>query len=166
MEAREAISDKVERFENFCIKKHALERDIEVVFAKRDARAVMDIAVAERELESTKRECEGLSVRVTKARHGDFDMTQGHRLPSQYVSTASTAPVQLSEVTVFRTTSGSQVTLKYRSMFPPQISKIVQPVPRLSLVNLPTPCSRSPYPWKPRPTLKRIQTPISEPKTI
>jgi hypothetical protein len=164
METREPISDKVERFEIFCIKKHALERDFEVVFAKRDARAVMDIALAERELENTKRECEGLSVRVTRARHGDFDTIQGHRIPSQYVSTASTAPVQLSEVAppepVFRTTSGLQAPLKHHSMFPPQISKIVQPVkvflplPRLSPVNLPTPCSR------------RIPTPIREPKTI
>jgi len=96
MEAKDTVSDQVERFENFCVKKHALERDFEVVFAKRDAKAVRDIELAERELESAKRECEDLSARVTKARHGDFDTTQGHRIPTQYVFMASTVPVRLS----------------------------------------------------------------------
>jgi len=96
MAAKDTISDQVERFENFCVKKHGLERDFEVVFAKRDAKAVMDIELAERELESAKRECEGLSARVTRARHGNFDTTHGHRIPTQYVFKAFTIPVRLS----------------------------------------------------------------------
>ena len=96
MEAEETIHDQVERFENFCIDKNALERDFEVVFAKRDAKAVMDISLAERELESTKRECECLSARVTRARNGDFETTHGHRIPTQYVFKAFPVPVKLS----------------------------------------------------------------------
>ena len=94
MGAKETISNQVEQYENFCIMKHTLERDIEVVFAKRDAKAVMNIALAERELENTRRECEALSGRVTRARHGDSETTQEHRIPTQYVFTASPAPVQ------------------------------------------------------------------------
>ena len=94
MGAKDTIFNQVERYENFCITKHALERDIEVVFAKRDAKAVMDIALAERELESTKRECDGLSARVTRACHGDFEKPQKHRIPTQYVFPAFLAPVQ------------------------------------------------------------------------
>ena len=96
MEAEEPIPDQVERFENFCIKKNALERNFEVVFAKRDAKAVMDISLAERELESTKRECECLSARVTRARNGDFETTHRHRIPTQYVFRAFPVPVKLS----------------------------------------------------------------------
>ena len=96
MEAEETIPDQVERFENFCIRKNALGRDSEVVFAKRDAKAVMDIALAERELESTTRECECLSARVTRARYGDFETTHGHRIPMQYVFRAFPVPVKLS----------------------------------------------------------------------
>lgn len=94
MGLKDTISNQVERYENFCITKHTLERDIEVVFAKRDAKAVMDIALAERELESTMRECEILSARVTRAYHGDLETTQGHRMPTQYVFAAYPAPVQ------------------------------------------------------------------------
>lgn len=94
MGAKETISNQVERYEDFCIRKHTLERDIEVVFAKRDAKAVMNIALAEQELENTKRECQGLSARVTRARHGDFETTQEHRIPTQYVFTALLVPVQ------------------------------------------------------------------------
>ena len=96
MEAEETMPHQVERFENFCIKKNALERNFEVVFAKRDAKAVMDIALAERELESTTRECKCLSARVTKACHGDFETTRGHRIPTQYVFRAFPVPVKLS----------------------------------------------------------------------
>ena len=96
MEAEETIPDQVERFENFCIKKNALERNFEVVFAKRDAKAVMDIALAERELESTTQECECLSARVTRARWGDFETTHEHRIPMQYVFRAFPVPVKLS----------------------------------------------------------------------
>ncbi len=94
MGANETFSNQVERYENFCIMKHTLERNIEVVFAKRDAKAVMDIALAERELENTKRESEGLSARVARARHGGPKTTQEHRIPTQYVFTAFPAPVQ------------------------------------------------------------------------
>ena len=96
MEAEETTPDQVERFENISIKKNALGRDSEVVFAKRDAKAVMDIALAERELESTTRECECLSARVTRARHGDFETTHEHRIPTQYVFRAFPVPVKLS----------------------------------------------------------------------
>lgn len=97
MGLKDTISNQVERYENFCITKYALERNIEVVFAKRDAKAVMDIALAERELESTRRECEGLSARVTRACHGDFETTQEHRIPTQYVFAVFPAPVQPSD---------------------------------------------------------------------
>ena len=97
MEAKDsAFSNQVKRYENFCIMKHTLERDIEVVFAKRDAKAVMDIALAERELENTKRECENLSARVTRACHETFETTKENRIPTQYVFAAFPASVQLS----------------------------------------------------------------------
>ena len=94
MEATESISDQVERFEDFCVQKRALEGGIEVVLTKRDAKAVREVATAELELKTTKGECERIAARVTRARQGDFETTQGHRMPTKCVFTTSSAPAQ------------------------------------------------------------------------
>lgn len=94
MEGTESISDQVGRFEDICIQKRALEGGIEVVLAKRDAKAVIEVATAEQELESTKGECGRITARVTRARQGDFETTQGHQMPTQYVFTTFPAPAQ------------------------------------------------------------------------
>jgi len=94
MEAAEAIADQVERFESFCTQKRTLEGGIELVLAKRDAKAVMEVAMAERELDSTGRECERISARVTRARQGDFGTPQRNRMTTQDLSTAFSVPAQ------------------------------------------------------------------------
>jgi hypothetical protein len=94
METTESLSVQVQQFENFCVEKRALEGGIEVALAKRDASAAMDVTVAERELESIQQECEEISERVTRARHGDFNVIQKHLPPSPNVFTTSSAPAQ------------------------------------------------------------------------
>jgi hypothetical protein len=65
-----------------------------VVLAKRYATAVTDAVVAERELEDTKRECEEMLVRVTRARQGGFETTQGHLVPARYGLTTPLTPAR------------------------------------------------------------------------
>ena len=94
MESTDSVSSQVEKFENFCIKKRALEGSIEEVLARRDVKAAMYVVVAKRELESTKQECKQVSARVTRARWGNFETTQGHRMQTEYVFTALPVPAQ------------------------------------------------------------------------
>ena len=72
MESEESIVAQVERFENYCLKKRRLEGDIESVLVRMDEDAVEAVEHAERELETTKRECVETEARVQRARRGVF----------------------------------------------------------------------------------------------
>ena len=72
MESGESIVAQVERFENYCLKKRRLEGDIESVLVRMDESAVEAVEHAERELETTKRECAETEARVERARRGVF----------------------------------------------------------------------------------------------
>ena len=75
MDTNEGLLARVERFEDHCVQKKCLEGDIERALERRDEKAVGDVETAERELESTKRECAEIEARVEKARRGDFSAT-------------------------------------------------------------------------------------------
>jgi hypothetical protein len=96
METTESLLAQVRRFENFCVEKRALAGGIEVALAKRDGGAVTDVAVAERELERTRQECEEMSEHMTRARHGDSNATQEHLTPTPHVFTTVSSPAQRS----------------------------------------------------------------------
>jgi hypothetical protein len=57
----------------------------------------MDVTEAEWELESTRQECEEILARVSRARHGDFNATLEHPLPTPHVFTTIPSPAQRSD---------------------------------------------------------------------
>jgi len=79
MDASESLLARVERFEDYCSQKRGLEGDIEYALARRDEKAVEDVEIAERELESTKRECAAIDARIEKARRWESSSTEGSK---------------------------------------------------------------------------------------
>ena len=77
MDANESLLARIERFEDYCIQKRTLEGDIEHALVRRDKKAIENVEVAERELDSTRMECIDIEARLQKARRKDFPSTEG-----------------------------------------------------------------------------------------
>jgi hypothetical protein len=83
MEGEESIVAQVERFEDCCSRKRHLEGDIELVLARRDETATEVVELAERELETTKRECAEIEARVERAHQLDLGRAENPSTPSE-----------------------------------------------------------------------------------
>ena len=77
MDANESLLARIERFEGYCIQKRTLEGDIEHALVRRDKKAIENVEVAERELDSARLECIDIEARLLKARRRDFSSTEG-----------------------------------------------------------------------------------------
>jgi len=79
MDTNESILARIERFEDSCIQKRGLEREIEYALERRDDWAMESVEIAERELDSAKRECTDIESRIEKAHRGDFSSTEENK---------------------------------------------------------------------------------------
>jgi hypothetical protein len=76
MDANMSLLARIETFEDYCNQKRSLEGDIEQALARRDEKAIEDLDTAQRELESTKRECAEIEARMENARCGNFSTSK------------------------------------------------------------------------------------------